>query len=220
MKVRQWITGIVLLLLVVAAIAGMVWTRDCRRERGDSTTRPKRPGTEGTRGAASAGGPASAANRQANGGTRRHAEEALAHEAEKVGDHEVDLAFFDALRTAEENPPPLSPETKTLAVRKEKAEQALKEDQEEIAQLTRKLAAAPEAQKDNLQDQIDVAKAQMDLDQDEVDDAAEDLEQAGGDPQAKIKRLKAEHDASDQLPRAPRVRRSALTSGTTRRTLC
>ena len=89
-----------------------------------------------------------------------------------------------------------------LPQRKDKAEQALKEDQEAIAALTRKLAAAPESQKDNLQDQIDVAKAQMDLDQDEVDDAAEDLEQAGGDPQAKIKRLKAEHDASDQAPKA------------------
>src|ERR1700722_1589717 len=37
----------------------------------------------------------------------------------------------------------------------------------------------------------------MDLDQDEFDDASENLEQAGGDPQAKIKRLKAEHDAAD-----------------------
>ena len=40
------------------------------------------------------------------------------------------------------------------------------------------------SQKDNLQDQIDVAKAQLELDQDELDDASEDLEQAGGDPEA------------------------------------
>ena len=131
-----------------------------------------------------------------------HEEATLAHEAEKVGDHEVDLAFFDSLRTAEENPPPLSPQSKQLAIRKEKAGLAVEEDQEGIALLTRKIASASEAQKDNLQDQIDVAKAQMDLDQDELDDAAEDLEQSGGDPQAKIKRLKAEHDANDQLPRA------------------
>ncbi len=130
-------------------------------------------------------------------------EQALAHEAEKVGDHEVDLAFFDALRTAEENPPPLSPEAKLLEERKNKATLALKEDQESIAQLTRKLATAPESQKDNLQDQIDVARAQMDLDQDELDDASEDLEQAGGDPQSKIKRLKAEHDASDRSNAQP-----------------
>jgi len=124
-------------------------------------------------------------------------EQALAHEAEKVGDHEVDLAFFNTLRTAQQNPPPLSPEAKEIAARKAKAEETLKEDQENIKLLTRKLAGAPESQKDNLQDQIDVAKAQMDLDQDELDDATEDLEQAGGDPQAKIKRLQEEHEAGD-----------------------
>jgi hypothetical protein len=60
----------------------------------------------------------------------------------------------------------------------------------------------------------------MDLDQDEVDDAAEDLEQAGGDPESKIKRLKAAHDASDRAPVA--VAGSAVdpTNRTTRRTRC
>ncbi len=124
-------------------------------------------------------------------------EQALAHQAEKVGDHEVDLSFLDALRTAEENPPPLSPEARQISDRKNKAELTLKEDQENITLLTRKLAAAPDSQKDNLQDQIDVAKAQMDLDQDELDDAAEDLEQAGGDPQSKIKRLQSEHESGE-----------------------
>jgi len=75
-------------------------------------------------------------------------------------------------------------------------QQAVAEDQASIALLTRKVAAAPEKQKDNLQDQLEVAKAQMELDQDELDDAAEDLEQAGGDPQAKIKRLQTQHEAS------------------------
>ena len=105
--------------------------------------------------------------------------------------------FWMRLRTAEENPPPLSAEARQISERKNKAGLALKEDQESVTLLTRKLAVAPDAQKDNLQDQIDVAKAQMDLDQNEFDDAAEDLEQAGGDPQSKIKRLQAEHEASD-----------------------
>jgi len=205
MKARQWIIGIVLLLLVAAAIVGIVWTREPPPTTDETAATPaktvpgrkapvaqyplvdQRPLQTAKRMAALAGTPE---------------EQTLAHEAEKVGDHEVDLAFFDSLRTAEENPPPLSPEAKQIADRKNKAEQALKDDQEGITLLTRKLAAAPESQKDNLQDQIDVAKAQMDLDQDELDDASEDLEQAGGDPQAKIKRLKAEHDASDHAPSA------------------
>jgi small-conductance mechanosensitive channel len=200
MKVRQWIPGIALLLLVAAAIAGVVWTRALPAPADDTTaaannksagkkTQPsaralvdQRPLQTARRLAATAGTPE---------------EQALAHEAEKVGDHEVDLAFFDALRTAQENPPPLSPEAKKISDRKAKAEQTVKDDQENITQLTRKLASAPEAQKDNLQDQIDVAKAQLDLDQDELDDASEDLEQAGGDPQSKIMRLQEEHEAGD-----------------------
>jgi small-conductance mechanosensitive channel len=37
----------------------------------------------------------------------------------------------------------------------------------------------------------------MELDQDELDDASEDLEQAGGDQESKIKRLQADHEAGD-----------------------
>jgi hypothetical protein len=178
----------------------MVWTRELPlpNEEASATPTKKVPGRKTT------GVPRPLVDQRPLLTARRMAkfagtpeEQALAHEAEKVGDHEVDLAFFDTLRTVEENPPALSAEAKAIADRKKKAELALKEDQENIALLTRKLAAAPDAQKDNLQDQIDVAKAQMDLDQDEVDDASEDLEQAGGDPQSKIKRLQAEHEAGD-----------------------
>ncbi len=200
MKIRQWITAIVLLLLVAAAIAGMVWTRALPPPSEDTTA----TGAAGKKGGRNSPAPRALVDQRPLQTARAMAamagspeEQALAHEAEKVGDHEVDLAFFDALRTAQQNPPPLSAEAKQIAARKIKAEQTLKDDQENIGLLTRKLATAPDAQKDNLQDQIDVAKAQMDLDQDELDDASEDLEQAGGDPQSKIKRLQEEHEAGD-----------------------
>ena len=201
MKIRQWITAIVLLLLVGAAVVAFLETREqpaatdettaktgkglLRRKVPAATQQPlvdQRPLETARRMAAMAGTPE---------------EQALAHAAVKTGDHEVDLAFFDALRTAEQNPPPLSAEAKQIADRKAKAALTVKDDQENVTLLTRKLAAAPDSQKDNLQDQLDVAKAQQDLDQDELDDASEDLEQAGGDPQAKIKRLQEEHEASD-----------------------
>ena len=200
MKIRQWIIGIVLLLLMAVAVVGLVWTRELPVQTDETSAAPgktllgrkaptpqhplvdQRPLQTAQREGATAGTPD---------------EQALAHTAEKVADHEVDLTFFDALRTAEENPPSLSPEAKQILDRKTKAQATVKEDQENITLLTRKLAAAPESQKDNLQDQIDVAKAQMDLDQDELDDAGERLEQAGGDPQSKIKRLQEEHEASE-----------------------
>jgi small-conductance mechanosensitive channel len=206
MKIRQWITAIVLLLLVAAAIVGIVWTRalPVASEETAATPGRKLPGHAPpvAQHPLVDQRPLQTARRMAAiAGTQE--EQVLAHQAEKVGDHEVDLAFFDALRTAEENPPPLSPEAREISDRKKKAELAFKDDQEGIALLTRKLAAAPESQKENLQDQIDVAKAQMDLDQDEVDDAIEDLEQAGGDPQSKIKRLQAEHEAGDHAAGVP-----------------
>jgi small-conductance mechanosensitive channel len=201
MKLRQWITAFVFVLLLVAAGVGLLRTRP-------STQPPESEDTAKTSTkqllAGSATAPRPLVDQRPLQTARRMAataatpeEQVLAHQAEKVADHEVDLAFFDALRTAEENPPKLSPEAAQLADRKSKAAFTLKEDQENISLLTRKMAAAPDSQKDNLQDQIDVAKAQMDLDQDELDDASEELERVGGDPQLKIKRLKAEHDTSD-----------------------
>lgn len=199
MKLRHWITAIVLLLLMAAAVVGLWWTRELPAQNEEVSATPTkkllsrkapvaklplvdlRPLQSAQRAAATAGTPE---------------EQALAHAAEKAGDHEVDLTFFDALRTAQLNPPPLSPEAKEIAARKAKLQQTLKEDQDNVALLTRKLASAPDSQKDNLQDQIDVAQAQTELDQDEFDDASEDLEQAGGDPQAKIKRLQEQHEST------------------------
>jgi small-conductance mechanosensitive channel len=192
---------VVILLLVIAAIVGLVWTRDLGQaaetdEPAKATTSRKflSRASAATQKPLVDQRPLLTARRMAAMASTPE-EQALAHEAEKVGDHEVDLAFSDAMRAAADNPPKLTPELKDLLDRKNKAEAALKADQEGMQQLNKRLAAAPAAQKDNLNDQIAVATAQMELDQDEFDDAGEDLERAGGDPQAKIKRLLAEHEA-------------------------
>jgi small-conductance mechanosensitive channel len=198
MKVRHWITAIVLLLLVAAAIVGMVRTE---QRRGTSEELAAPPGTQ------------AAANNQQR--LARHAmvdqrplqtarrvgslaytqeEKDLAQQAEKVADHEVDLAFFDAFRAAQENPPPLTPALKKLSDQKNQMQQALTEDQDNVNDLTKRIAAAAEANKENLQDQLNVAQAQLELDQDELDDATEALVESGGDPQAEVQRLKQAHD--------------------------
>src|ERR1700749_3953191 len=164
MKLRQWIIGIVLLLLMAAAGVGMIGTREAPPPAEDSSS-PATARTVLGRKVPAAERPLvdqrplqTAQRMGAMAGTPE--EQALAHEAAKVGDHEVDLAFLDALRTAQQSPPPLKPEAKEIASRKAKAEQTVKEDQDNLAELTKKLASAPESQKENLQDQIDVAKAQ------------------------------------------------------------
>ncbi|HTS07177.1 MAG TPA: mechanosensitive ion channel domain-containing protein [Candidatus Eisenbacteria bacterium] len=199
MKLRHWITAIVLFVLLAAVVIGLLWTREIPAQNEDLSAAPtkkslSRKTTPQRRNLVDLRPLQTAQQVAATAGTQE--EQTLAHEAEKTADHEVDLAFFDALRTAQLNPPPLSPEAKEIAARKAQKQQALKEDQDKVAALTKKLAAAPESQKDNFQDLLDVVKAQMELDQDEFDDASEDLEQAGGDPQAKIKRLQEQHETA------------------------
>jgi small-conductance mechanosensitive channel len=198
MKVRHWISAIVLLLLVAAAIVGMVRTE---QRRGTSEEVATPPGTQ------------TAANNQHR--VAQHAtvdqrplqtarrvgslaytqeEKELAQQAEKVADHEVDLAFFDAFRAAQENSLSLTPALKKLSDQKNQMQQAVTEDQDIVNDLTKRIAAASEAKQENLKDQLNVAQAQLELDQDELDDATEAMVEAGGDPQAEVQRLKQAHD--------------------------
>ena len=109
-----------------------------------------------------------------------HWEQEYAQQALRLADRSVDLAFNAALDDAKENPAPLTPETAPLAARVKDADARLNVDQERVAQLTAALEKARPSAKDNVQDQIDLAKAQESLDQDELDDAHEDLTRAGG----------------------------------------
>lgn len=200
LKLRHWITAVVLVLLMGAAVAGLYWTRELPAQNddtaGNGSKKASRAKASSQRRRLVDLRPLQTARSMAALASTPE-ELALAHEAEKVGDHAVDLAFYDAIRIAQENPPPLSPEAKLIEARKNKAQDAVREDQDKLAELTRKLASEPASRKDSVQDQIDVVKAQLELDQDELDDATEDLEQAGGDQESKIKRLQADHEASD-----------------------
>jgi small-conductance mechanosensitive channel len=199
MKPRQWITGIILLLLIMAAGAGLFMTRERPAPQSQEVPANGKPSSPQTRTSARRLvdlRPLQTARRMAALASTPD-ELTLAHDAEKVGDHAVDLAFLDAVRNAQENPPQLSPQAKEVAERKARVQAALKADQKNADQLKQKLATASESHKEKIQDQLDVANAQIALDQDELDDATDDLEQAGGDPEAKIKRLQAEHEAGD-----------------------
>ncbi len=123
-------------------------------------------------------------------------EKTLVHRAQRLANHEMDLAFTDALRQAAENPPAPTPETRSRLEHKATEEAAVQADQLRIAELTRQVGAGA---KGGLETQLDVAKAQLELDQDELDQATEDLERVGGDPQARIRRLQAAHAAMDTV---------------------
>jgi len=190
MKFRHWITAIALFVLVVATVVGVFLTNDAER------LLPARTAKNAAANAAAIVDqrPLQTARKlSALASTPEELE--LARQALRLGDYEVDLAFADALREATEHPPEPTPEQRQMMTRTFKAEQVVKTDQEQIARLTHQLASATEAAKDELQDQLDVTKAQLELDQDELDDAKEDLLRAGGNPQGKIQQLLQEHEA-------------------------
>ena len=191
MKARQWITVAVMLVLVLATVLGVFLTDNARLAM---RAKPKKN-------AASPQGPVvdqrplQTARRLAALATTRE-EQDFGRQAIRLADYEVDLAFADALREATEHPPAPTAEQRDLSARAARAVAVVKSDQEQITHLTHQLAAAKESGKEDIQDQIDVAKAQLELDQDELDDAKEDLQRAGGNPQGAIQRLLEEHEAA------------------------
>ncbi len=122
-------------------------------------------------------------------------EQPYAQSALRYADHELALAFTAALRDVEAHPPTLSPEALKIRDRLVKSQALLDADQQRVAQLTATLAAATTSQKDGLQDEVDLAQSQLDLDKDEVEEADQDLLAAGGNPQQRIEAMVQEHDA-------------------------
>jgi small-conductance mechanosensitive channel len=206
MRMRHWITALVLLMLVAAAVAGLVLTKETEQPATEASgTQAVKPGskdkTPRRRERVVDMSPLLTARKMATL-AKTPAEQEYARQAVRLANHSVDLAFTDALLRVTETPPEPTPEIKELTSVKDKAEEAVEANQQLIKQLTKRISSAAETEKDSLEDQLEVAKAQLELAQDELDEAQSDLERAGGDPQAKIRRLKAAHDAADKEPTA------------------
>jgi small-conductance mechanosensitive channel len=123
----------------------------------------------------------------------------LAQEALRLGDREMDLAFAAAVWEAQVHPAGLSAAAKLSQARLQNAEKSLDGDKERVAQLTAALAKATGAKEDRLEDQLEQAKVQVELDQDEVDNAKQELIRAGGDGQGRIEQLMKEHEEASRI---------------------
>jgi hypothetical protein len=113
-------------------------------------------------------------------------EEEYAHEAERLADHEVNQAFAASLRQAGEQHPAPTGEAIELSKRVTQLQQMVKEDQDRVRTLT---AAS-------VGDDLKVAQAQLDLDQDDLKDAQSDLARASGDLRSRIQQELAAHEAA------------------------
>jgi small-conductance mechanosensitive channel len=125
-------------------------------------------------------------------------EQDLARDALRKADHEVDFAFAAALYQASTQAVPSTPEIKEILNRISKDEQQVAEMDAAIARLTKQFAAAKENEKEDLKQQLDLAKTRQELNEDELADADQDLERAGGDPQGRVQRMLDEYNASEQ----------------------
>ena len=84
-------------------------------------------------------------------------EQVYAQSALRVADHALAFAFTTALRNDEAHPPALSPQALKIQERVKKSQVLLDSDQQRVTELTGALAQAKEAQKDSLQDELDLA---------------------------------------------------------------
>jgi small-conductance mechanosensitive channel len=118
-------------------------------------------------------------------------EEEFAHEAERLADHEVNQAFASALRQAGAQRLTPTGEALELSQKVAQLQQTAKEDQAQVRSLTPGSGASVGSE-----DDLKIAQAQLDLDQDELKDAQQDLARASGDGRTEIQQELAAHEAA------------------------
>ena len=189
MKAHQWIVTLALLTLVLAAAVGLILTRQSAQL--NSAGRTRRPPIVDEQPLTTARAMAALAS---NWDEQRYSRQAL-----KLSDHSVDVAFSYEMRQATEHPAPPTPESKKLYAQANQAAAAVKANQERIDQLQKQVAGAKdERTRSTLQQQIDLTKAQLELDQDELDDVKGDLIRSGADRLSRIQRQFNRHEATQK----------------------
>ena len=122
-------------------------------------------------------------------------ERELAREAERLADHEVDQAFSQSLRQASLEKPNLSGKALALQQRVNELQETVNNDQARIASLSagagnRSANAVPNGS------DLEIAKAQFGLDQDELTDSMEDLSRETGAQRVKLQQELAARQAA------------------------
>jgi small-conductance mechanosensitive channel len=132
----------------------------------------------------------------------------LAQDALRFADQEMDLAFADAVRRAAAHPKPMTKEAQDIAERLQHTQQEVLADSVLVEQLTAALAK-PGGASGATNDQLDLAKARLELDRDDMDDAREDLIHAGGDPQGRMQAMVQEHEEASRSSDSTRIKVTA-----------
>ena len=131
-----------------------------------------------------------------------HEESEYAQEAERLADHEVDQAFASALRlaTAQVQSRVLTGDALEFSKRVEELQDEVKEDKAQVLEFSPApgntgKANSGDAVEDDADD-LEIAKAQLGLDNDQLDNAQDDLARASGDIRSQIQSELADHEAT------------------------
>jgi small-conductance mechanosensitive channel len=126
-------------------------------------------------------------------------EKGYAQEAQRLADHEVDQAFASALRLAilQAQRRTLTGDALALSKKVDQLQQVVNQDQAVVRQLSSSASGSKDdANAGSGNDDLDIAKAQLGLDSDELANAQEDLERASGDQRTQIQSELAAHEAA------------------------
>jgi hypothetical protein len=186
MKGRHHLTALGLALLFAAGVIAWLATRDANPA---PSTKKAAPVAHITKVDEKPLGTA----RQLAARADTQAEHELAEQAGRLAGQEVDQDFATAIREAATIAPPASGPMHDLAVRIGQLKERISARQQQIAQLAKQAAANSAAA-----DRLELANAQLSLDQDELDDAQQDLAREGGDEGANLQHAQEQHQAARQ----------------------
>lgn len=183
---------IFLFLAIVLVVVGVYWTAS---DDQPIVPDPAKSKSEKTKSVLVNEQPWRTARRLAKRATTKE-ESDFAQEAMRLSDQELDLAFNTALRQAHNKSASASPETLEMRKRVRDLEAEVKSDQADIKRLT----ASPESNSKSAagsQQDLDLARAELALHQEELEDARQDLERTGDDVEAKVQRMLTDHQAAE-----------------------
>jgi small-conductance mechanosensitive channel len=125
------------------------------------------------------------------------AELPFAQQALRIADQEMDLSFAYRVRQMASHPAPVSKEALEIQDRLQAAAVRQHDDSVLVDRLSAAFARSHETSAP-LNDSLQLARARLELEQDEIDDAHEDLIHAGGDPQGRMAAMVEAHEKASR----------------------
>ena len=187
-SLRRWVVPISLLALLSAAIIGLVMTRS------------DQPATVARRYASLVDQRPLQTARSMSALASGREEIRFARQALRIADHVVDLGFSIAFRDTAAQPTDAKSRDALALV--SKAQEQVKADQARVEQLKKELTSGGIMEQETFQQELNLTQAQLELDQDELEDAQEGVRRAGNNS-GRLQRLFERHQADEQHQNDP-----------------